>query len=209
MIAHRDKEGMSELLVPEGCATQSRDHRISQTPLRDFPQKMPEGTARLEERFYNPRVLIDDDIAMVWAHYDFLVDGEVHHWGTNILSLLKQDGQWRLRRHRQWPYRPSADKLGSQLKTSASTTCSPKPKAPDHPAHEPSTAGSAMELRVYPAHRNRGCNSEGVAVSGGWMRHVRRSWRIAVCLARSSLGSRAPPRARADRAGRRRKPPGA
>jgi hypothetical protein len=87
---------MSELLVPEGCATQSRDHRISQTPLRDFPQKMPGGTARLEERFYNPRVLIDDDIAMVWAHYDFLVDGEVHHWGTNILSLLKQDGQWRV-----------------------------------------------------------------------------------------------------------------
>jgi hypothetical protein len=95
-IAYRDKEGMSELLVPEGCATQSRDHRIFQTPLRDFPQKMPGGTARLEERFYNPRVLIDDDIAMVWAHYDFLVDGEVHHWGTNILSLLKQDGQWRV-----------------------------------------------------------------------------------------------------------------
>lgn len=96
MIAHRDKEGMSELLVAEGCATQSRDHRISQTPLRDFPQKMPGGVARLEERFYNPRVLIDDDIAMVWAHYDFLIDGEIHHWGTNILSLLRQDGQWRV-----------------------------------------------------------------------------------------------------------------
>jgi hypothetical protein len=95
-IAQRDQEGMSELLVPEGCATQSRDHQIFHTRLGDFPQQMPGGTARLEERFYNPRVLIDDDIAMVWAHYDFLVDGEVHHWGTNILSLLKQDGQWRV-----------------------------------------------------------------------------------------------------------------
>lgn len=31
---------------------------------------------------------------MVWAHYDFLVDGDVHHWSTNILSFLKQDGHW-------------------------------------------------------------------------------------------------------------------
>jgi hypothetical protein len=47
-----------------------------------------------EERFNNPLVRVDDDIAMVWAHYDFLVDGDVHHWGTNILSFLKQDGHW-------------------------------------------------------------------------------------------------------------------
>jgi hypothetical protein len=87
---------MSEILIPEGCATQSRDHQISHTRLRDFPEKMPGGTERLEERFYNPLVRVDDDIAMVWAQYDFLVGGEVHHWGTNILSFLKQDGRWRV-----------------------------------------------------------------------------------------------------------------
>jgi hypothetical protein len=53
-----------------GHAIQSRDHQISHTPLRNFPE-MPGGTARLEERFYNPLVRVDDDIAMVWAHYDF------------------------------------------------------------------------------------------------------------------------------------------
>jgi hypothetical protein len=95
-VANRDKDGMSEILIPEGCATQSRDHQISRTKLQDFPEKMPGGTERLEERFYNPLVRVDDDIAMVWAQYDFLVEGEVHHWGTNILSLLKQDGRWRV-----------------------------------------------------------------------------------------------------------------
>jgi uncharacterized protein (TIGR02246 family) len=95
-VANRDKDGMSEILIPEGCATQSRDHQISRTKLQDFPEKMPGGTKRLEERFYNPLVRVDDDIAMVWAQYDFLVEGEVHHWGTNILSLLKQDGRWRV-----------------------------------------------------------------------------------------------------------------
>lgn len=95
-MANRDKEGMSEILVPEGWAIQSRDHQISRTSLRDFPEKMPGGTERLDERFYNPLVRVDDDIAMVWAEYDLRVGGEVHHWGTNILIFLKQDGQWRV-----------------------------------------------------------------------------------------------------------------
>jgi hypothetical protein len=95
-LANRDKETMREILLAEGHAIQSRDHQVTYTPLRDLPEMITGGTARLEERFHHPLVRVDDDIAMVWAHYDFMVDGEVHHWGTNILSFLKQDGQWRV-----------------------------------------------------------------------------------------------------------------
>lgn len=95
-IANRNKAGLREILVPEGCATLSRDHQVSHTQLRDFPGTMPGGTSRMEERFYNTLVRIDDDVAVVLAQYDFLIDGAVHHWGTSILSLLKQDGQWRI-----------------------------------------------------------------------------------------------------------------
>jgi uncharacterized protein DUF4440 len=95
-IAHRDKAGLIKLLVPEGCATLSRDHQVSHTQLRDFPGTMPGGTSRMEERFSNVLVRTDDDVAVVLAQYDFLVDGEVHHWGTSILNFLKQDGQWRI-----------------------------------------------------------------------------------------------------------------
>ena len=95
-VANRDKDGMRKILLPEGQAIQSRDHQISHVLLSDLPEKMAGGTARLEERFYHPIVRVDDDIAMVWAHYDFLVNGDVHHWGTNILSFLKQDGRWRV-----------------------------------------------------------------------------------------------------------------
>jgi hypothetical protein len=59
-------------------------------------ERMPGGSARLAERSYNPVVFIDDDIAMVWAQYDFLIDGKAYHWGTNNLSLLKQNGHWRV-----------------------------------------------------------------------------------------------------------------
>lgn len=95
-VTSRDKAGMGELFIPEGSASQSRDHQISHTQLRDFPEMMPGGTHRLEERFYNPRVHVADDIAVVYAKYDFLVDGEVHHWGTNILTFVKQGTTWRV-----------------------------------------------------------------------------------------------------------------
>ncbi|HVV22119.1 MAG TPA: nuclear transport factor 2 family protein [Pseudonocardiaceae bacterium] len=95
-VTRRDADGMARLLVPGGAAVQSRDHVVTCTPLSEFPTLMPGGTADLEERFHEPLVRVDDDIAMVWAHYDFLVDGAVHHWGTNILSLLKENGRWRV-----------------------------------------------------------------------------------------------------------------
>ena len=95
-VANRDKAGMAELLFPDGCAVQSRDHQVTCTPLRNFPDLMPTGDAVLEERFHHPLVRVDDDIAVVWSRYDVSVDGEVHHWGTNILSFLKQDGRWRV-----------------------------------------------------------------------------------------------------------------
>ena len=95
-VANRDREGMRRLLVSGGSAVQSRDHLVSCTPLSEFPEKMPDGAARLHERFYAPLVRVDDDIAVVWARYDFLVDGKVHHWGTNILTFLRQDGTWRV-----------------------------------------------------------------------------------------------------------------
>ncbi|MET7998340.1 nuclear transport factor 2 family protein [Amycolatopsis sp. NPDC005232] len=95
-VARRDKEGMRALLVPGGVSVRSRDHEVQVIPFADFPDLLPGGTAELDERFHDPLVRVDDDIAMVWAHYDFLVDGVVHHWGTNILSLLKQSGEWRV-----------------------------------------------------------------------------------------------------------------
>jgi hypothetical protein len=95
-IPARDRARMRPLLVPGGSAVRSRDEQVICTPLAEFPDQMPGGTAELEERLYQPTVLIDADIAMVWARYDFLVDGQVHHWGTNIISLLKRDGRWRI-----------------------------------------------------------------------------------------------------------------
>jgi hypothetical protein len=31
---------------------------------------------------------------MVWARYEFLIDGKVDHWGTDLINLIRRDGRW-------------------------------------------------------------------------------------------------------------------
>jgi hypothetical protein len=41
-------------------------------------------------------VHVDHDIAVIWCGYDVYFDGQPSHWGTNIVSLMKEDGHWRV-----------------------------------------------------------------------------------------------------------------
>jgi hypothetical protein len=54
------------------------------------------GPEKLTERYWDPTVLITDHIAVFWAPYDFYVDGEFSHCGTDAIDLVKVDGDWRI-----------------------------------------------------------------------------------------------------------------
>jgi putative lumazine-binding protein len=95
-LARRDQAAMAALLLPGGGATHSRDDTFFHLLLRDFPERVTRGEGAREERIHDPEIRIDGDIAMIWAPYDFYIDGRVHHWGTNIVTLLKRDGRWRI-----------------------------------------------------------------------------------------------------------------
>jgi hypothetical protein len=43
-----------------------------------------------------PLVRVDHNIAMVWGSYTALIDGVPHHCGSNLLSLVNENGQWRI-----------------------------------------------------------------------------------------------------------------
>jgi hypothetical protein len=45
---------------------------------------------------WDPTVLIDGDIAMVWTRYDFHIDGEFSHCGVDAVLLLRTDDGWRI-----------------------------------------------------------------------------------------------------------------
>ena len=48
------------------------------------------------ERYWNPTVLIEGNIAVFWAPYDFHIEGEFSHCGIDSFQLVKRDGTWLL-----------------------------------------------------------------------------------------------------------------
>ena len=93
-MAKRDKAAINAVLLPDGGATLIRNGKIIQFRLGTFADRMPASTTPIEERIHDPLIRIDDDIAMIWAPYEFLVDGQVDHCGTDVVNLVRRDGKW-------------------------------------------------------------------------------------------------------------------
>lgn len=93
-IARHDKNEVRNQLLSGGTATLIRNGKILQLSFDAFVERIPEGTELLEERIHDPQILIDEDIAVIWAPYEFLINGTVDHRGTDIVHLVRQDGRW-------------------------------------------------------------------------------------------------------------------
>lgn len=54
------------------------------------------GTQVVEEVIRNPVVRIDGGLATVWAEYQVLIDGAVHHCGYDAFHLVKLGEGWKV-----------------------------------------------------------------------------------------------------------------
>jgi hypothetical protein len=93
-MARRDKAMILSAVLPDGNAALLRDGKVHYVRLGEFADHLPKGTEKIEERIGDPKVLIDNDIAVVWAPYEFLIDGKVHHCGTDAINLVRQGDRW-------------------------------------------------------------------------------------------------------------------
>jgi len=96
-----DTAGMRAVMHPAGriIQTGTRDgvpfNRVN--PLNDFLASIGGSKGRgLEERIYNPDVRIDDNLAVVWVHYDFRVAGAISHCGVDAYHLVRTTEGWRI-----------------------------------------------------------------------------------------------------------------
>ena len=48
------------------------------------------------ERIWDPVILVDGDLAMIWAPYDFHINGEFSHAGVDAITFLRSDSGWQL-----------------------------------------------------------------------------------------------------------------
>jgi len=87
---------------PEGRATVAAERADGTRSVRTlewsaFAAGLKPGGPRRVERFVGtPAVEIDGDIAMVWAPFDFTVDGTLSHCGVNHFSLVREAASWKV-----------------------------------------------------------------------------------------------------------------
>jgi hypothetical protein len=94
-MAHRDAAAIKEPWLPGGNLVLMRDGKPAQMTFEAFADRVGRpGTTHIEERIHDPLIRIDNDLAVVWAPFDFLVDSKIDHCGTDLFNLVRKDGKW-------------------------------------------------------------------------------------------------------------------
>jgi putative lumazine-binding protein len=94
-MAKRDAGAIKKPLLAGGTMVLMRDGKPTQMTFEAFADRVGRpGTTRIEERIHDPLVRIDNDLAVVWAPFEFLVDGKLDHCGTDLFNLVRTDGKW-------------------------------------------------------------------------------------------------------------------
>ena len=94
-MAKRDAAAIKKPLLSGGTMVLMRDGKPSQMTFEDFADRVGKpGTTQIQERIHDPLVRIDHDLAVVWAPFEFLVDGKVDHCGTDLFNVVRTDGKW-------------------------------------------------------------------------------------------------------------------
>ncbi|MGE7136613.1 nuclear transport factor 2 family protein [Luteibacter sp. NPDC031894] len=93
-MAKFDQDAMRATVQPEGSVALLRKGKLVRMTLGEFISHIKPGKDAIEERIHDPLVRIDGDLAMVWTPYEFLVNGQVKHCGTDLVHLVRTEGRW-------------------------------------------------------------------------------------------------------------------
>jgi hypothetical protein len=94
-MSKRDAAAIKAPTLPGGTMVLMRDGKPAQMTFEAFAERVGKpGKTQIEERIHDPLVRVDNDLAVVWAPFDFLVDGKVDHCGTDLFNLVRVDGKW-------------------------------------------------------------------------------------------------------------------
>ena len=88
---------------------------VRRTTHRQFLENLSGDRQELLERMWDPTVLQQGPMAVVWTPYDFYIDGEFSHCGVDAFNLIQTSEGW---------------KIAGIMYTVEPTGCEPSPLGP-------------------------------------------------------------------------------
>jgi peptidoglycan-N-acetylglucosamine deacetylase len=96
-MAHRDAAAIKAQALPGTILILMRDGNPAQMTVEAFADRVAQPSkTQIEERIHDPLIRIDNDLAVVWAPFDFLIDGKVNHCGTDVFHLVRTANTWHI-----------------------------------------------------------------------------------------------------------------
>jgi hypothetical protein len=111
-ISANDLQQMAAMQTPDGMTYRARATKGAGMEIAGQPNSYWVDPARndgraVRERYWSPTVLVRGSIAVVWAPYEFWVDGKTSHCGVDVFDFLKIQGEWRVS-NSMWTVEPDA-----------------------------------------------------------------------------------------------------
>lgn len=96
-MARHDVAAARRLLMPGASFVVKRpDGRVAMEHDSDFLAALATAKGVWRERIWSPTVLVQGELAQVWAPYDFHLDGAFLHCGVDSFSLVRDGDRWRI-----------------------------------------------------------------------------------------------------------------
>jgi hypothetical protein len=115
-MARHDVDSLRALFTPGAALVSLKaDGTVATTPTDKWLERMGSSKDAWLERMWNPQVMEKGSIAVVWAPYDFHLNGKFSHCGIDTVNLLKVSGVW---------------KVTGITYTAETTGCAPSPLGP-------------------------------------------------------------------------------
>ncbi len=100
MAAH-DSIALAALVTPPGTFAVvviegDSVPRVAHQGLAGFISSVGRPGPPLNERAWDPFVLIDGPFATIWTRYDFRIGDEFSHCGVDVFTLARTGGRWRI-----------------------------------------------------------------------------------------------------------------
>jgi len=111
-ISANDLQAMAAMQTPDGMTYRARAREGASMEIVGRPNSYWVEPARADgrtvrERYWSPTVLVRGSIAVVWAPYEFWVDGKTSHCGVDVFDFVKIDDAWRVS-NSMWTVEPEA-----------------------------------------------------------------------------------------------------